>query len=63
MKELAYVSGFVLSNIPSITLAQRLLEISDHTMQAVFLTSGGARRTSAFKTARSIGRRWASPTR
>ena len=43
MKELAYCSGFVgSSNIPSILLADRLLEITDHTMQAVFLTSGGA---------------------
>jgi putrescine aminotransferase len=54
MKELAYCSGFVgSSNIPSITLADRLLEITDHTMQAVFLTSGGAEANeSAFKTAR-----------
>src|SRR3981081_4206095 len=54
MKELAYFSGFVgSSNIPSITLAQRLLEITDHTMQAVFLTSGGAEANeSAFKTPR-----------
>src|SRR3982075_4122906 len=43
MTRLAYFSGFVgSSNIPSITLADRLLEITDHTMQAVFLTSGGA---------------------
>src|SRR6266702_8740956 len=43
MKELAYFSGFVgSSNVPSITLAKRLLEITGHTMQAVFLTSGGA---------------------
>ena len=54
MRELAYCSGFVgSSNIPSITLANRLLEITDHTMQAVFLTSGGAEANeSAFKTAR-----------
>src|SRR5258706_10585738 len=54
MKELAYCSGFVgSSNIPSITLAERLLELTDHTMQAVFLTSGGAEANeSAFKTAR-----------
>jgi adenosylmethionine-8-amino-7-oxononanoate aminotransferase len=54
MKELAYFSGFVgSSNIPSITLAQRLLEVTDHAMQAVFLTSGGAEANeSAFKTAR-----------
>jgi adenosylmethionine-8-amino-7-oxononanoate aminotransferase len=54
MKELAYCSGFVgSSNIPSITLADRLLEITGHAMQAVFLTSGGAEANeSAFKTAR-----------
>jgi putrescine aminotransferase len=54
MKELAYCSGFVgSSNIPAITLADRLLEITDGTMQAVFLTSGGAEANeSAFKTAR-----------
>jgi len=54
MKELAYFSGFVgSSNIPSITLANRLLELTDHAMQAVFLTSGGAEANeSAFKTAR-----------
>src|SRR6266576_3717336 len=43
MKELAYCSGFVgSSNIPSIALADRLLEIAGGDMQAVFLTSGGA---------------------
>src|SRR5437867_10377680 len=54
MKELAYFSGFVASsNIPSITLAQRLLELTGHAMQAVFLTSGGSEANeSAFKTAR-----------
>src|SRR5258705_2671547 len=54
MKELAFVSGFVgSSNIPSITLAERLLELTDHAMAAVFLTSGGAQANeSAFKTAR-----------
>src|SRR5882672_3596978 len=54
MKELAYCSGFVgSSNIPSITLANRLLELTDRTMQAVFFTSGGAEANeSAFKTAR-----------
>ena len=54
MKELAYFSGFVgSSNIPSITLANRLLELTDRAMQAVFLTSGGAEANeSAFKTAR-----------
>src|SRR6266550_7362467 len=54
MKELAYCSGFVgSSNIPSIALADRLLEIAGGDMQAVFLTSGGAEANeSAFKTAR-----------
>jgi len=54
MKTLAFCSGFVgSSNIPSITLADRLLELTDHAMQAVFLTSGGAEANeSAFKTAR-----------
>jgi putrescine---pyruvate transaminase len=58
MKELAYVSGFVgSSNIPSITLAERLLELTNHTMQAVFFTSGGAEANeSAFKTARFFWR-------
>jgi putrescine---pyruvate transaminase len=54
MTELAYCSGYVgSSNIPSIILADRLLDITDHTMEAVFLTSGGAEANeSAFKTAR-----------
>jgi adenosylmethionine-8-amino-7-oxononanoate aminotransferase len=54
MNQLAYCSGFVgSSNIPSIMLAERLLEITDHTMRAVFLTTGGAEANeSAFKTAR-----------
>jgi adenosylmethionine-8-amino-7-oxononanoate aminotransferase len=54
MKTLAYCSGFVgSSNIPAITLAQRLVDLSDGTMQAVFFTSGGAEANeSAFKTAR-----------
>src|SRR5438477_2264673 len=53
MKELAYCSGFVgSSNVPSITLAERPLELTDRTMQAVFFTSGGAEANeSAFKTA------------
>src|SRR6266481_6354317 len=54
MKTLAYCSGFVgSSNIPAITLAQRLVDLTDGTMQAVFFTSGGAEANeSAFKTAR-----------
>jgi putrescine aminotransferase len=54
MKELAYFTGYVgSSNIPAITLANRLMEITYDNMQAVFLTSGGAESNeSAFKTAR-----------
>jgi len=54
MKELAYFSGYIgSSNIPAITLANRLIEIADDDMQAVFFTSGGAEANeSAFKTAR-----------
>src|SRR5438067_2960949 len=54
MTELAYCSGFVgSSNIPSIALSERLLELTGGSMQAVFLTSGGAEANeSAFKTAR-----------
>ncbi len=53
MKELAYFSSYVgSSNIPAITLAQRLIELAPE-MQAVFFTSGGAEANeSAFKTAR-----------
>src|SRR3990172_3815123 len=54
MKELAYFSGYVgSSNIPAITLANRLMEITYDNMQAVFFASGGAEANeSAFKTAR-----------
>src|SRR4051812_14561115 len=54
MKALAYCSSFAgSSNIPAITLAERLVELTGHTMQAVFFTSGGAEANeSAFKTAR-----------
>jgi putrescine aminotransferase len=54
MKELAYFSSYIgSSNVPAITLASRLIEITDNTMQAVFFTSGGAEANeSAFKTAR-----------
>jgi adenosylmethionine-8-amino-7-oxononanoate aminotransferase len=54
MRELAYCSGFVgSSNMPSIALATRLVELTNHTMEAVFLTAGGAEANeSAFKTAR-----------
>ncbi|PYR66364.1 MAG: aspartate aminotransferase family protein, partial [Acidobacteria bacterium] len=54
MKELAYFSCYVgSSNIPAITLADTLVEITDNEMQAVFFTAGGAESNeSAFKTAR-----------
>lgn len=53
MKELAYFSSYAgSSNIPSITLAQRLTELAPG-MEAVFFASGGAEANeSAFKTAR-----------
>ena len=52
MKELAYFSAYAgSSNMPAITLADRLYEIAG--MQAVFFTCGGAEANeSAFKTAR-----------
>src|SRR3989454_1046586 len=54
MKELAYFTAYVgSSNIPAITLADRLMEITYDNMQAVFLASGGAEANeSAFNTAR-----------
>jgi len=54
MKDLAFFSGYVgSSNIPAITLAERLVELTGGTMQAVFFTTGGAEANeSAFKTAR-----------
>src|SRR5215469_5900133 len=54
MKELAYFSGYVGStNVPAINLSNRLVEITDQAMQAVFYTTGGAEANeSAFKTAR-----------
>jgi putrescine aminotransferase len=53
MRELAYCSGYIgSSNIPAITLAERLVGLASG-MQAVFFTSGGAEANeSAFKTAR-----------
>jgi putrescine aminotransferase len=53
MKELAYCSGYIgSSNIPAITLAEKLVGLAPG-MQAVFFTSGGAEANeSAFKTAR-----------
>src|SRR5213596_1079403 len=54
MKDLAYFSGYVgSSNVPAITLANKLMEITYDNMQAVFFTCGGAESNeSAFKTAR-----------
>src|SRR5262249_9498557 len=54
MKELAYCSAFVgSSNLPSIELATRVVDLAGGAMDAVFLTSGGAEANeSAFKTAR-----------
>ncbi|MBI4589392.1 MAG: aspartate aminotransferase family protein [Candidatus Rokubacteria bacterium] len=54
MRELAYFSNYVgSSNIPAITLADRLIGLAYKTMQAVFFTCGGAESNeSAFKTAR-----------
>ena len=53
MKTLAYFSGYAGSTtIPSIKLAERLIELAP-AMGAVFFTSGGAEANeSAFKTAR-----------
>jgi putrescine aminotransferase len=54
MTTLAYCSGFAgSSNAASIRLAERLIELTDGSMQAVFFTAGGAEANeSAFKTAR-----------
>jgi putrescine aminotransferase len=54
MQELSYFSGYAgSSSVPAILLAERLVELTGHTMAAVFLTSGGAEANeSAFKTAR-----------
>ncbi|MEK6665555.1 MAG: aspartate aminotransferase family protein [candidate division NC10 bacterium] len=54
MKELAYYSTYAgMSNIPAITLADRLISLAYKNMQAVFFTCGGAESNeAAFKTAR-----------
>ncbi len=54
MKELAYYSAYAgSSNIPAITLADRLISLAYKNLQAVFFTCGGAEANeSAFKTAR-----------
>jgi putrescine---pyruvate transaminase len=54
MTTLAYCSGFVgSSNVASIHLAERLIDLTGGSMQAVFFTTGGAEANeSAFKTAR-----------
>src|SRR5207247_10387412 len=42
MKDLAYFTGYVgSSSIPAISLANKLMELTDHNMQAVFFTGGG----------------------
>jgi adenosylmethionine-8-amino-7-oxononanoate aminotransferase len=54
MTTLPYCSGFVgSSNVASIHLAERLIDLTGGSMQAVFFTTGGAEANeSAFKTAR-----------
>ncbi len=54
MRELAYFSNYVgSSNVPAITLAERLIGLAYKNMQAVFFACGGAEANeSAFKTAR-----------
>jgi len=54
MKELAYFSAYAgSSNIPAITLADRLVGLAYKNMQAVFFTCGGAESNeAAFKTVR-----------
>ncbi len=54
MRELAYFSAYAgSSNIPAITLADRLVSLAYKNLQAVFFTCGGAEANeAAFKTAR-----------
>src|SRR5579883_2781449 len=54
MRQLAYCSGFVgISNVPSIELAERLVDIAGGDMQSVFFVSTGAEANeAAFKTVR-----------
>ncbi len=54
MRELAYFSAYAgSSNVPAITLADRLIGLAYKNMQAVFFTCGGAEANeAAFKTAR-----------
>jgi putrescine---pyruvate transaminase len=54
IKEIAYFSAYTgSSNVPAISLASRLVELSGNVFSAVFFTSGGAESNeSAFKTAR-----------
>ena len=54
IKEIAYFSAYTgSSNVPAITLASRLVELTGNNFTGVFFTSGGAESNeSAFKTAR-----------
>jgi adenosylmethionine-8-amino-7-oxononanoate aminotransferase len=54
MRELAFCSSYVgASNMPAITLAERLVGLAANGLEAVFFTSGGAEANeTAFKTAR-----------
>jgi adenosylmethionine-8-amino-7-oxononanoate aminotransferase len=54
IRDLAYFSAYTgSSNVPAITLASKLVDLSNNVFAAVFFTSGGAESNeSAFKTAR-----------